>query len=361
MSFPTMSIRTPLTFALAVVIVVAMSAHAGIAHAQSTSAQAELLFRQGRDLMIAGKLAEACAAFDESEKLEPAPTTLLNLGACREKNGQLASAWSAYLDAERQTRAAADTAGQQLHQISADKAQKLEPRISKLTISVTAESQIDGLEITRSGEHVDAQAWNRALPIDGGSYQISAHARGTTAWTTTVTVGPEGDSKTVDIPKLPTLAPQPDAPTTPTTPTTAGTSTTSTTAADSAHDAVPPPRPPRSRTVPFLFGAGAVALLGGALGFELWALFHVRRREVGDVESGSPRLALRLRERQALCRRGPRGRRRRVRRGRRLAVRPSRRRGRARQRAHDRAGPDARRARARRQLLTARGARRRCA
>jgi len=34
------------------------------------------LFNEGRKLLQAGKLAEACAAFESSQKLEPAITTL---------------------------------------------------------------------------------------------------------------------------------------------------------------------------------------------------------------------------------------------------------------------------------------------
>jgi hypothetical protein len=72
--------------------------------AQPAGAQAEVLFRQGRDLMAAGKIVEACGAFAESQKLEPAVTTLLNLASCREKNNNLASAWGLFLEAERETR-----------------------------------------------------------------------------------------------------------------------------------------------------------------------------------------------------------------------------------------------------------------
>src|SRR5512147_2936876 len=86
------------------------------AHAQSSTAQAETLFRQGKDLIAHGKIAEACAAFDASQKLDPTIATLLNQAACREKNGQLATAWGLFLDAERQSRAAADEATRQLHQ-----------------------------------------------------------------------------------------------------------------------------------------------------------------------------------------------------------------------------------------------------
>src|SRR3954447_25768971 len=104
--------------------------------AQPAGAQAEVLFRQGRDLLAAGKVAEACSAFEESQKLEAAVTTLLNLAGCREKLGQFATAWGLFLDAERQTRSASDAATRQHRDVAKARAQKLEPRVSKLTINV---------------------------------------------------------------------------------------------------------------------------------------------------------------------------------------------------------------------------------
>src|SRR5689334_4104980 len=59
------------------------------AHAQS--AEAEKLFNDGNKLMDAGKLAEACAAFEASNRAEPRAGALIRLGECREKTQQLAS------------------------------------------------------------------------------------------------------------------------------------------------------------------------------------------------------------------------------------------------------------------------------
>src|SRR5678815_2379807 len=181
----------------AIAIAVVMSSSAALA--QPTGAQAEVLFRQGRDLMAAGNIAEACSAFQESQKLQPAVTTLLNLAGCRERVGQIATAWGLFLDAARETRSATDAATKQFHSIAQTRAQKLEPRVSKLTINVPLKSQFEGLEIARDGDRIDAGLWNRALPVDGGTYKITARAPGANEWSTQITVAAETDTKTVEI------------------------------------------------------------------------------------------------------------------------------------------------------------------
>jgi hypothetical protein len=229
--------------------------------AQPTGAQAEVLFRQGRDLMAAGKVAEACSAFEESQKLEPAVTTLLNLAGCREKLGKLATAWGLFLDAARQTRSATDAANERLHEVAQTRAQKLEPRVSKLTINVPLKSQFDGLQIARGADRVQAGLWNRALPIDGGTYTITARARGANQWSTQVTVAAENDTRTIEIPDLRNLPRDLDKPNVP----------PPQQADMTAIDRGPASSRTSSNVVPLVLGAGALALLGGGLGFELWA------------------------------------------------------------------------------------------
>ena len=240
---------------VAAAVVAIAAAHTGV-QAQSSTAQAETLFRQGKDLMSKGKISEACAAFDASQKLDPTIATLLNQASCREKNGQLATAWGLFLDAERQSRAATDASTRQLHQVATDHAAKLEPRLSTLTITVPPENRVGGLEILRNTEPVEPGAWNKALPVDGGTYSISAHAPGNAEWSSTVTVSPDHDSKMIEIPKLKAAALQPRHDATP-----ASTTTT---------DSTPTERP-RSKVVPLVLGGAAIVLGGVAVGFELSA------------------------------------------------------------------------------------------
>src|SRR5688572_29480403 len=89
---------------VAALVVILIAATASRADAQEAGAQAEALFREGRELLASGRIPQACAAFEQSQKLEPATTTLLNLAGCREMNKQYASAWGYFLQAERETR-----------------------------------------------------------------------------------------------------------------------------------------------------------------------------------------------------------------------------------------------------------------
>jgi len=249
-----------------------------IAAAQPSGAQAETLFRQGKELMAKGKIAEACAAFDASQKLDPTISTLLNQAACREKNEQFATAWGLFLEAERQTRPATDAATQQLHQVAASKATKLESRLSTLTITVSPDTRIGGLQITRGGEVVDPGAWNKALPVDGGTYRIAATAPGNAEWASTVTIANERDVKTIEIPKLKAAALEPShvKPAEPAAEPRA-------TGAESTEPAR------RSRVVPFVLGGAAIVLAGGAVGFELSArsTYDKSKAEVDNAKQDS--------------------------------------------------------------------------
>jgi len=195
-----------------ILYLVAMTASAS---AQPAPEQAEVLFREGKELMTQKKFAEACAAFERSQQLDPRVSTLLNHADCREKNGQLVTAWGLFRDAKHQTRAETDAAATQRHGVAAARADKLEPRLSKLSIDIAPGRQLAGLEILRGANRVEPDAWNHALPIDGGTYQITARAPGHVEWSTSVVVKPEGDKQVIEVPKLEPV-PAPPAPAAPT-------------------------------------------------------------------------------------------------------------------------------------------------
>src|SRR5262249_26440017 len=74
-----------------VIIAVSLIGAVTPARAQPAASQAEELYNKGRALVAANKIVEACDAFEQSQKLDPALTTLIALATCRERQGLLAT------------------------------------------------------------------------------------------------------------------------------------------------------------------------------------------------------------------------------------------------------------------------------
>ncbi len=164
------------------------------AFAQSPEATA--LFKEGRKLLENGEVAAACEKFEAADALERSLVYELNLGDCREQNGQTASAWAAFLKA-------ASTAKQD-RDVREDTARKraraLEKRLVKLTIRVPNDSDIDGLVIKRNDKEIPRGGWNDAVPVDPDEYTITAEAPGRKPWSETIIV--KSKDKVIEVPEL---------------------------------------------------------------------------------------------------------------------------------------------------------------
>ncbi len=163
------------------------------------AARAEALFKEGRRLMDSGSYTEACPRFAESQALDPAPGTELNLALCYQKAGRLATAWAAL----RTAQALADAAGQKSRSASAKAgAAALEPTLSRLTIAVPESSRVPGLEVRCDGDLMGAVEWDIAVPRDGGGHDIEASAPGKKAWQGHVDLKVSGQNAVVEVPAL---------------------------------------------------------------------------------------------------------------------------------------------------------------
>src|SRR5687768_6890518 len=151
-------------------------------HAQS--AEAEVLFRDGRKLIKAGKVGPGCDKLAASERLESSIGTLLNLGDCREKLGKYASSWAAFRKAEAMAKRAGNEQKRMLE--ARNRANKLEPQLANLVVQV--DLKLEGLTIKRDGLALEPGAWNTAVPVDPGSYAILVEAPGHKPWRSDVTV-----------------------------------------------------------------------------------------------------------------------------------------------------------------------------
>src|SRR5829696_5855787 len=110
--------------------VVVVFAHPAVALAQTAADEptAEALFTEGRRLLAERRYAEACAKLAESQRLDPAIGTLLNLADCHEKNGQTASAWARFREAAEAARRAGDATREK---VAARRASALDEKLSK--------------------------------------------------------------------------------------------------------------------------------------------------------------------------------------------------------------------------------------
>jgi hypothetical protein len=160
-------------------------------------AQAQILFDEGRDQLKAGKTAEACAAFAESQRLDPAIGTQLNLANCYEKLGKTASAWANYRDVETLAR----RAGQDVREkLARERAEALEPLLSKLRVEVKA--PVPGLVVSRDGTPISDKMWGKPFPVDPGKALIRAEAPGKKPWTREMEIAGDGAEVSLEIPAL---------------------------------------------------------------------------------------------------------------------------------------------------------------
>jgi hypothetical protein len=192
--------------ALAVLFVPTLARGEGIADA----ARAEALFAEGRRLMAARDYAAACPKFADSEALDPAPGTALNLATCYERARKLASAWAAFKKAQF----LAAGAGQRDRVAAAKKkVAALEAGLSRLTIAVPPSSRVVGLEVLCDDETLRDDEWGAPVPRDGGGHDIEARAPGKQSWTSHVELKDHGQSLEVEVPPLEDAPPTiPDAP-----------------------------------------------------------------------------------------------------------------------------------------------------
>ena len=239
-------------------------------------ARAQQLFDSALTDAEAGNFAAACPKFLASQEADPKTSTLLNLGACYEKNGQTASAWGAFREAETLAR----KIGRADWETNARaKAEELEPKLVRLTVQVPEASKVSGLTVTRDGNRLSAGEWGVAIPVDPGDHVVAATAAGRTPWEKRVTV--RDASSAISVPPLEVL---PEAP-----------ATVTTTPLPPGADAPPPSWWTPLRTAGAVsIGVGAAAVLGGiVMGAIANGNYEDARSQCSNGSSGCPGDAVR--------------------------------------------------------------------
>jgi hypothetical protein len=157
---------------------------------------AEALFRAAKDLQAAGKLAEACAKYMESHRLEPKPGTILNVATCHEQEGRTATAWADYTEAAT---FAARAKQADRERFARGKIEELEKKLSYVTFRFP---QVVGLEILLDGKTLTTASAGTRVPIDPGEHALEATAPGKVAWSSRVTVEQGPSERSIVVPAL---------------------------------------------------------------------------------------------------------------------------------------------------------------
>ncbi|HEX9294203.1 MAG TPA: hypothetical protein VF881_00155 [Polyangiaceae bacterium] len=169
----------------------------------SNKAAAQALFDQAKQLLAHGKADEACLKFEESQRLDPASGTLINLADCYEQQGKFATAWSTFLGAAT----AAKTSGNaERERVARERATALGQHLSHIVIQVASDGT-PGLEVQRDGARIGKAQWGTPIPADPGPHRVLASAPGRKVWETIVTLRREPETQTVSVPELEPAAP----------------------------------------------------------------------------------------------------------------------------------------------------------
>lgn len=164
------------------------------AAAQSDEALAEVLFKQGRDAFESGDYEKACAKFEESYRIEATVGTQLNLAACEEKRGRIATAWGLFRAVQRKL-PANDPRG-----AFADKNVKsLALRVPHVTFVLKAGAPAD-TEVNIGEVQVKSGAFGEKLPFDPGEHKWIVSAPGYLSRTLTLHLKEKADIEVLLFP-----------------------------------------------------------------------------------------------------------------------------------------------------------------
>lgn len=161
---------------------------------------AEVLFRDGIQLLKAGKPAQACPKLAESQRLDPAVGTEFRLAECYETLGRLASAWAIFNDVADKSRAADRPDQEKKARARAD---ALTPKLSTLTVNVPdAVARLSGLDVRRDDVSLGRASWGTPIPVDSGKHTVRVTAAKTRPWVREVEVQQAAENVAVTVSRL---------------------------------------------------------------------------------------------------------------------------------------------------------------
>jgi hypothetical protein len=182
-------------------LVFAVAPRGAFAQTAADTDRAEKLFAEASAFVAAGKYAEACPRFEESQRLDGALGTQYNLALCFEKIGKLGGAWKNLRAVERLAHATGKTGREEA---ARQRMAGLRRRVSHLVLSAVDPDTT----IKVDGERAERDTWD-FYPVDPGEHLVEAAAPTKESWRTRVTIGAvapdrDGIERAVRVPALAT-------------------------------------------------------------------------------------------------------------------------------------------------------------
>jgi hypothetical protein len=178
-----------------VALLVAMVTSLASAQSGDSRVLAQSLFQEGKRLLDAGKIDPACEKLEESQKLDPAGGTLLNLARCHELQGKIATAWTDFQGVLEMSKRARRP-DRMAH--AKKKIDELGPKVPYLTLRYAGTAPLPGLKVRLDGVALSAATLDTSLALDPGEHVVSAEAEGHEPFEARVTLA-EREKKTVAI------------------------------------------------------------------------------------------------------------------------------------------------------------------
>jgi hypothetical protein len=155
-------------------------------------AAADALFRSAKDAMAAGDVPKACAQFSESQRLDPAPGTLLNIADCEERAGKFATARSHFEEARDQL-----PAGDFRVAFASARIEALTSKVPRVVLRFRV-APPPSTRVAHEGSQLGMPAVGVPLPVDPGRHAFVVQSPGRADRAFEVALA-AGEQRTVDL------------------------------------------------------------------------------------------------------------------------------------------------------------------
>jgi hypothetical protein len=130
--------------------------------------RADQMFKKGKKLLADHKYAEACVAFEDSDRLDTQIGAKLNVARCYQDWGKLATAWRWYIDAEQMAIKAGDDRARKIRLLI----DQLDPTIPRIILQLPPDAITDRVAIQLDDAAIALGALADERRVDPGPHRV---------------------------------------------------------------------------------------------------------------------------------------------------------------------------------------------